>query len=253
MRAQALGINRKNIYRPLKRNIADFQLKADIESVWIDNPSYGHLPLGWHLKVNHKRISRVMKKFGLKPPRRKIRHFCTVSVPHQIFPNLIHDYIPERPHQLWCADVSFIKFQDRFWYLSTIEDIKSRQILAVQVSKFHNHQLVLTTLKQAMIRSGKLPDIFHTDQGVEYMAQAVIDFLKDNQVKVSTSDKASPWQNGYQESFFGRFKDEMGDINRFESVGEFVEAIYGQIHYYNNKRIHRALRMPPAVYAQQFS
>ena len=194
-----------------------------------------------------------MKKFGLKPPRRKIRHFCTVSVPHQIFPNLIHDYIPERPHQLWCADVSFIKFQDRFWYLSTIEDIKSRQILAVQVSKFHNHQLVLTTLKQAMIRSGKLPDIFHTDQGVEYMAQAVIDFLKDNQVKVSTSDKASPWQNGYQESFFGRFKDEMGDINRFESVGEFVEAIYGQIHYYNNKRIHRALRMPPAVYAQQFS
>jgi transposase InsO family protein len=194
-----------------------------------------------------------MKKFGLKPPRRKIRHFCTVSVPHQIFPNLIHDYIPERPHQLWCAEVSFIKFQDRFWYLSTIEDIKSRQILAVQVSKFHNHQLVLTTLKQAMILSGKLPDVFHTDQGVEYMAQAVIDFLKDNQVKVSTSDKASPWQNGYQESFFGKFKDEMGDINRFESVGEFVEAIYGQIHYYNNKRIHRALRMPPAVYAQQFS
>lgn len=248
-----MGINRKNIYRTSKRNIADLQLKADIESVWIDNPSYGHLPLGWHLNVNHKRISRVMKKFGLKPPRRKIRHFCTVSVPHQIFPNLIHDYIPKRPHQLWCADVSFIKFQDRFWYLSTIEDIKSRQILAVQVSKFHNHQLVLTTLKQAMIKAGKLPDIFHTDQGVEYMAQAVIDFLKDNKVKVSTSDKASPWQNGYQESFFGRFKDEMGDVNRFESVGKFVEAIYGQIHYYNNKRIHRALRMPPAVYAQQFS
>jgi transposase InsO family protein len=194
-----------------------------------------------------------MRKYGLRPPRRKIHHFCTKSSPHQIFFNLIKDYTPTRPHDLWCADVSFIKFQGRFWYFSTIEDIFTRQVLAVQVSRFHNHQLILSTLKQAIQKTNCLPKIFHTDQGKEYMAQAVIDFLESNSVNISVSDKASPWQNGYQESLFGRFKDESGDLNRYQSTGEFVEAIYGQIHYYNYERIHTALRMPPAVYAQQFS
>lgn len=70
--------------------------------------------------------------------------------------------------------------------------------------------------------------------------------------RMSASDKAAPWQNGYQESFFGRFKEEMGDLNRFETPGELVEAIYHYIHYYNTERIHTTLKMPPAVYAEQF-
>ena len=51
------------------------------------------------------------------------------------------------------------------------------------------------------------------------------------------SDVASPWQNGYCESFFGRFKQEFGDPNRFDTAGEFIEAIYRHIHYYNHHRI----------------
>lgn len=70
--------------------------------------------------------------------------------------------------------------------------------------------------------------------------------------QISASDKAPPWQNGYQESFFGRFKGEFGDINRFETPGELIEELYHNINYYNNKRIHTALKMPPAVYAKQF-
>lgn len=65
------------------------------------------------------------------------------------------------------------------------------------------------------------------------------------------SDVASPWQNGYCESFFGRFKEEFGDMNRFASIGELIEALYHHIHYYNHERIHTALKMPPAVYAAQ--
>jgi transposase InsO family protein len=251
--ALALGVNRKNIYRTSKRDRLDEQLKTQIEVVWLGHPAYGHLRLGWHLKVNHKRISRVMRKYGLKPPRRKVHSYCTISTPHPTFTNLIKDWLPTKPHELWVADVSFIKFQDRFWYLSTIVEVVTRQVLAVQVSRYHNHQLVLTTLKQAMIMAGTLPQIFHSDQGTEFMAQAVIDFLLANQVKVSVSDKGAPWQNGYQESFFGRFKTEMGDFNRFDTVGEFIEAIYQQVHYYNYDRIHTALRMPPVVYAATFS
>lgn len=70
---------------------------------------------------------------------------------------------------------------------------------------------------------------------------------------LTVSDKASPWQNGYQESFFGKFKDKLGDLDRFETIGELIEAIYQQVYYYNHERIHTALKMLPAVYAKQLS
>lgn len=81
------------------------------------------------------------------------------------------------------------------------------------------------------------------------MAQRCTDYLEQRGVQISVSDVASPWQNGYCESFFGRFKDEFGDPNRFESVGALIEAVYRHIHYYNHHRIHTALKMPPAAYA----
>jgi len=249
-----LGINRKNVYRQSKQEEKDQVLKLQIEVAWEEHPCYGHLRLGWHLKVNHKRVSRVMRRFGMKVPRRRrSNYYCTTSVPHKLYENLIIGIKPTRPNQIWCADVSFIKFEGRFWYISTIEDIATRQILAIQVSRYHNHQLILSTLKQAIFNAKGLPEIFHSDQGTEYMAQAVTTYLESYEVKVSASAKASPWENGYQESFFGRFKDEMGDMDRFETVGEFVEAIYQQVSYYNTKRIHKALKMPPAVYALTFS
>src|SRR4029077_20460385 len=96
------------------------------------------------------------------------------------------------------------------------------------------------------------PEIFHSDQGTEFMAKLCTEFLEGFVTKISVSDKASPWQNGYQDSIFGRFKEEFGDINRFETVGEMLEGIYQYIHYYNTRRIHTALKMPPAVFAKKY-
>ena len=77
------------------------------------------------------------------------------------------------------------------------------------------------------------------------------DYLEQRHVQVSVSDVASSWQNGYCESFYGRLKHQFGDMNRFASIGELIDAIYHHIHYYNHHRIHTALKMPPAVYAAQ--
>ena len=74
--------------------------------------------------------------------------------------------------------------------------------------------------------------------------------LKEKGIKASFSSKSSPWQNGYQESFYSEFKKDLGQPTRFETIGEFMEAIYLQVHYYNNRRIHTALKMPPALYAK---
>lgn len=246
-----MGINRKNIYHKAdKQAVKDAALKDEIHKVWVEHPAYGHKRLGLELNINHKRILRVMRLFGIKPPRRKSHFYTTRSTSHHTYTNLIKGFVPTRSNQLWCSDLSYIKFQGRFWYLATIEDIFTRQIVGVNIGKYHNSELVLVTVKQAISNTTHFPEIFHSDQGTEFMAKVCTDHLEKAGSRISVSDKASPWQNGFQESFFGRFKDEAGDLNRFETIGQLIEAIYQQIHYYNFKRIHTALKMPPAVYAQ---
>lgn len=253
MRAQALGLNRKNIYYKNLQHAKDEALREDILKAWIKHPSYGHKRLGLELKVNHKRVRRVMKKFSLKPPRRKVNFYTTKSTEHHTYTNLIKDFTPTHAHDLWCSDLSYFKYRGRMFYLATIEDIFTRQVVAFNVGIKHDSELVLKTIQEAILNTKQLPVIFHSDQGTEFMAKICTDYLEGFEVKISVSDKASPWQNGYQESFFGKFKDEIGDLERFETIGELIEAIYQQIYYYNHERIHTALKMPPAVFAKQLS
>lgn len=248
--AEALGVSPYHIHRPNRLEEKDLKLKALIEETWKTHKAYGHIRLSLELAINHKRVRRVMKKYGIKPPRRKSHNFCTKSTSHHTYYNLIKEWVPTKPNELWCSDVSFIKYEGRFWYLATIEDIVTRQVIAVQVGKYHNSQLILTTIKQAIQKTGTAPKVFHTDQGTEFMAKLCTSYLENLGTSISASDKGSPWQNGFQESFFGRFKDEFGDFSRFDTVSELIEEVYGQVRYYNEDRIHRSLKMSPSRYAQ---
>lgn len=248
--ATALGISRKNIYRELKQPTKDQALKQQIETVHRQHPAYGHRRIALHLGINRKRAQRVMAMFNLRPPRRRITRYSTVSTRHHRYHNLLTDVTVTAPHQVWCSDLSRLTYRGTVWYLATIEDLATRQILATRIGKRHDSRLVLATLHQAF-ETGVTPLIFHSDQGTEFMAQRCTAYLEDRDVQLSVSDVASPWQNGYVESFFGRFKHELGDLNRFETAGEMIEAVYRHIHYYNHSRIHTALNMPPAVYAAQ--
>ena len=231
----------------------DKALAKQIRQVHQTDPAYGHRRVAWELGINPKRALRVMNKFGIKPPRRKVKkHWCTRSTNNHHYTNLIKDTLPTTAHHIWASDVSYIKFQGRFWYLATIEDLATRQIIAAQVGRQHNAQLVKTTILAAL-KTGLKPIYFHSDQGTEFMARECTGLLENNGIQVSVSNLASPWENGYKESFFGRFKDEFGDFNRFNHVGELVEEIYSKIYYYNYRRRHTAFKVAPAVYAQQLS
>lgn len=246
--AEGLGINRKNIYRRLLMPAKDLALKTQIEAVHRQHPAYGHRRIALHLGINHKRAQRVMAKFNLRPPRRRIKHYSTVSTPHHNYRNLLSEMTVTHPHQVWCSDLSRIVYRGTIWYLATIEDLATRQIIGKRIGKHHDSHLVLATLHQSFA-TGQIPQIFHSDQGHEFMAQRCTDYLENRGVQISVSDVASPWQNGYVESFYGRFKHELGDLNRFDTVGEMIAAIYQHIHYYNHDRIHTVLKLPPAVYA----
>jgi putative transposase len=247
--ADALGINRKNIYRQRRQPSKDLVLKYQIEAVHREHPAYGHRRVALHLGINHKRAQRVMAHFKLRPPRRRSKHYTTRSTTPHLYHNLIKEMKTiTLPHQVWCSDVSRLVYQGTVWYLATIEDRATRQIMAYRIGKHHDSQLVLATIQQALA-TGLKPSIFHSDQGNEFMADRCTHYLRQQAIQISVSDVASPWQKGHQESFYGRFKDEFGDMNRFDGVGEFFESIHHQIHYYNHHRIHTALKMPPAAFA----
>lgn len=253
MIAEAVGISHHHLHRKPKLEEKDQQLKIQIEEAWKTHHSYGSVRLGLHLNINKKRIKRVMRKFDLKPPRRKTKKFCTKSGSHHTYTNLIKELVPTRPGHIWASDVSYFKFAGRWWYLATIIDLYTRQIVAAQVSRHHDRWLVLSVSKQAVATFNGVPDIFHSDQGNEFMAKVCTLFWEERSVAISVSDVGSPWQNGYKESFFGHFKNDLGRTDRFESPGEFIAALYSQIQYYNHERIHTALKMPPAKFAQMIS
>lgn len=95
------------------------------------------------------------------------------------------------------------------------------------------------------------PVILHWDQVSEYKINAYTSFAENIGVKLSMSHKHSPWENGYQESFYSQFKADLGNPNCFEALGELAVAIYLRIHYYNTARIHTKLRVPPTTLAAQ--
>jgi transposase InsO family protein len=147
------------------------------------------------------------------------------------------------------SDFTYLLYFGKFLYLATILDAHTREILGWHLSTRHNAELIIQTLQIALAkRSG--PKIFHSDQGSEYKSQEFTNLLLSNQIKISMSKKASPWQNGKQESFYGKFKLELGAPECYPSIGELTEAIALQVHYYNNSRIHSSLKCPPAIFYQ---
>lgn len=250
--AKRLGVSRSALYYELKLPVKDLALKAKIEKVMTNHKAYGHRRIALELNINKKRVKRVMKLFGLKVKRKrkapkKPKDSGQAPMP---IPNLILGLAIEAPHQAWVSDFTYLPYFGRFVYLATVEDVFTRQVVGWAVSTRHNTELVALALLDGAIFN-PASAIIHSDQGSEYRNKEYLNLLKSLNIKPSMSAKASPWQNGYQESFYSGFKLELGHPEIYPDLGELIEAIARQIHYYNNYRIHTALKCPPAVFAQR--
>lgn len=253
--AKKLGISRSSLYYTSKMKVRDQCLRDQILSALSEHPSYGHKRLALHLGRNKKCLLRVMKKYGIKPYRRRIRRPRKKDDLHKdplCVPNYAKAMCPLRRSVLWASDFTYLWFRGRYWYLATIIDVFSREIVGFSFSGRHDRELVLGALRDALSRNSP-PVYLHSDQGSEYTSYSYLDLLKMENIKASFSDKASPWQNGFQESFYSEFKKDLGELSLFETIAELMEGLYLQLHYYNHKRIHTALKMPPAQYARQYS
>lgn len=249
---KVLGISRQNFYYKPQLPPKDLALKKDMESVMQEHKAYGHRRIALALKINHKRVKRVMSLFNLKP----VRAIRVPKKPGDIgklpvnIPNLLLSTPAIKPDQIWVSDFTYLPYFGRFFYLATILDAYTREILSWNLSSSHNTSFIIQALHIALAKR-KAPEIFHSDQGSEYKSKKLTDILTDNKIKVSMSHKASPWQNGKQESFYGKFKLELGHPECYPTIGELTEAIALQVHYYNNRRIHTALKCQPSSFYQQ--
>lgn len=253
MIAKCMNLNHKNLYYRKKKEGADLEVKQQIEKTFVPHPAYGHRRLALELKMNKKKILRIMHKFNLKPPRLWYRKkFLTQSDPkiEKQFTNLLKDLDLRKyqPGQIWSSDLTYLKCEDRFLYLVIIKDVVGKEVMAFNISDQHDSDLVLKTLREAVLKTGTLPLIFHSDRGGEYLSQECIIFLQNLGVKISASDPGSPWQNGWSESFFSTLKNESGDLSRFNNTGELVEYLSGYLNYYNTERIVLSLKMSPVQY-----
>lgn len=249
-----LGIDARNIYRENHQETKDLSVKGEIEKVFENNPAYGARRLAMELEYNHKRMSRVMRKYGLKPPRlwyaRKYLTEANLEYKDQ-FSNLIKNIENPKINEIWSSDLTYVNHNGKFIYVCAIKDICTKEIVALGISHKHNSDLVLNTIKEGILNQKTLPFIFHYDRGREFLNEKCINFLKTNGIKISVSDPGSPWQNGHIESFWSRFKCENGDLRRFEDLGELAEYIYQWVNYYNNERIVTKLKMSPIKFKQQ--
>ena len=250
--ARELGVSRSSLYyRPRPR--ADGALKAEIEAVMAGNPAYGHRRIAVALGRNRKAVRRVMRKHGLRPRlRRRFRPEKPDDAgrPENAVPNVLDGARPLFPDLVWAGDFTYVWLLGRFWYVATVIDVRTREIVGWHVASHHTAALVIEAFRDAARRAGTAPRWFHSDRGSEYDAEAFAALLALHGTGASMSRKGCPWQNGFQESFYSNFKLELGDVSRFAHEGELVEAVHGQIAYYNSRRIHSALKMPPAKFRE---
>ncbi len=242
---------------------------AKLTAVHQLNPYYGVRRFSMALNWSEKKARRIRNLAGVTPMKRYKKHRTRSKKPEIDAPdNALASYIeyvnPEKPWEgssfnkmaktsgAWVQDFSYINYHGQWVYLATVEELSTRRILGWSVGLRHSAELVHDALLDAL-SDNVAPPILHDDQGSEYLSYLMQDTCRRYNIRLSCSDKASPWQNGFKEGAFSTFKGEFGNPNRFSTLEELYEAIAGAIYYYNHERIHTALRTSPIKYAEQLT
>ncbi len=234
---KALNIPRSNFYYKSLKDAKDAELKIKIEKVLETNHGYGHRRVALELKMNKKKIKRVMSKYDIRPRRgRKKPVFRHSKDDAAGSTNLLVSLFPLFKNHVWVTDFTYLKWHGRFVYLCTVIDLYTREVVGVAIKTNHSALLVSEALLNAINAEGPA-QIIHSDQGREYRSKLFRSLLAETKILQSMSSKGSPWQNAYQESFFGNFKVDIGDVNRYATLGELISELYRSIYYYNHNRI----------------
>lgn len=231
-------------YKPKPVSADDLALMKRIDEIYLKWPFYGSRRMVAELRgeghgVNRKRVRRLMRLMGLEAfyqkPNTSRKH-----PDHKIYPYLLRNLAITHPNQVWCADITYIPMAKGFVYLVAVMDWYSRRVLAWRLSITMETDFCVEALKEALANYGK-PDIFNTDQGVQFTAAAFIETLVAQGVQISMDGKGRFLDNIFIERLWRSLKYEEVFTKAYASVAEARLGIGAWLAYYNNERKHQAL------------
>lgn len=257
-----LGVSKQAYYKAHKPT---FAITSELEAQVVEfarsergvDPRIGCRKLWLIFLREHGDISRsvfedVMYSHGLKLRQKRSRVRTTNSLHgFPTYPNLIYDIIPERPCQIWVADITYIRLYTpdgnaRFCYLSIVMDAYSRYIMGYYIGRTLETAYTTAALTVALDTSTRLHLdikglIHHSDRGVQYASASYIEVLKDNDISISMTQSGNPKDNPQAERVNSTVKNELLANTRFETIDDVYAVLPSRIEYYNRRRPHMSL------------
>ena len=255
----ALGVSRSSYYdwlrrKPSKRALENDVLRQTIQEVTKQTRSrLGSPKLTLELEdrgilVSRPRVARLMKSMGIRSVISKKFKVCTTESNHPYAPSknlLDRDFTATRPGEKWVSDITYVRTQQGWLYLTVIMDLFDRKIIGWSMSRtLQANQTVIAALRMALRKRPINPNelIFHSDRGVQYACEEFRRLLQKHQIIQSMSRKGNCWDNAVAESFFKIFKSELIYQLPIQNIGQAQVEIFEFIEiWYNNKRKHSYL------------
>lgn len=248
-----LGLPRSTAYyEPVPENAENLNLMRLIDEQYTKYPFFGSRRLSVWLRskgheVNRKRVQRLLRVMGLEAiyPKPKL----SVGAGHKVYPYLLRDVTIERVDQVWSADITYVPMPCGFMYLAATIDWFSRYVVAWRLSNTLDGSFCQDMLEEALGR-GK-PEVFNTDQGVQFTAGAWVGRLERAGVAVSMDGRGRCLDNVFVERLWRSVKYEDVYLKGYESVPELERGLHAYFGFYNTERMHQSLdyRTPAQVYA----
>ncbi len=201
--------------------------------------------------VNIKRVRRLMNKMRLDAifprPRTTLR-----NDEHSVYPYLLRDVKIERVNQVWSTDITYIPMETGFMYLTAVIDWRSRHILSWRLSNTLDNTFCIEALEDALTCTATEPEIFNTDQGVQFTSHNFLSVLTSRQIQVSMDGKGRAIDNVTIERFWRSLKYENIYLKAYETAADLYEGVARYIDFYSTQRPHQSLggQTPKSVYEQ---
>ena len=250
---ELLGLSRSSLYyEPGGEAAEDLRLMRLIDEQYTARPFYGSRRMTIWLNeqgegVNRKRVQRLMRVMGLEAIYPKPR-LSLAGKGHRIYPYLLRGVTVERRDQVWSTDITYVPMTSGFMYLAAVIDWFSRYVIAWRLSNTLDGSFCLEMLEEAL--KGGRPEIFNTDQGVQFTAAAFTGRLESAGVAVSMDGRGRALDNVFVERLRRSVKYEDIYIRGYDTVPGLHRGLARYFAFYNDERPHQSLgyRTPAAVY-----
>ncbi len=250
---ELLGLSRSSLYyEPGGEAAEDLRLMRRIDEQYTACPFYGSRRMAAWLveqgeEVNRKRVQRLMRRMGLEAIYPKPR-LSLAGKGHRIYPYLLRGVKVERRDQVWSTDITYVPMDSGFMYLAAVIDWYSRYVLTWRLSNTLDGAFC-TEMLDEVLRGGK-PEVFNTDQGVQFTAAAFTGRLEAAGVSVSIDGRGRALDNVFVERLWRTVKYEDIYIRGYDTVPALHRGLAKYFAFYNEERLHQSLgyRTPAAVY-----